>query len=82
MVGADRSLEVFQGTPLETCRSHDRAGLDAKTRAGLVKEVTGFADPDAPPVAPGIALSMTASPKEDSDAPVGALETARFLRPP
>ena len=43
-------VEIFVNTPLEHCEARDRKGLYAKSRAGILKGMTGIDDPyEAPP---------------------------------
>jgi len=36
---------VHVSTPLDVCEQRDRSGMDAKARAGIIKEFTGISDP-------------------------------------
>jgi sulfate adenylyltransferase len=53
------SVEIYVATPIETCEGHDRKGLYAKARAGLIPEFTGVSDPYDIPENPELSIDTT-----------------------
>jgi sulfate adenylyltransferase len=50
---------VYLSTPLEICEARDRKGLDAKVRAGVVKQFTGVSDPYEAPQDADVTIDTT-----------------------
>ncbi len=53
-------------TPVEICERHDRKGLYAKARAGILKEFTGISDPYEEPKDAEIVINTTGLPPEEA----------------
>ena len=56
---AGEFIEVFMGTPLETCEDRDPKGLYQKARSGEIKHFTGIDSPYEAPVHPEIHLDTS-----------------------
>ena len=66
MVGADRFIEVFVDTPLETCEERDTKGIYAKARRGEIEHLTGIDDPYETPVSPEITLETVSQSAQEN----------------
>ncbi|MEK6282023.1 MAG: bifunctional sulfate adenylyltransferase/adenylylsulfate kinase [Acidobacteriota bacterium] len=64
MIGADRFIEVFVDTPLETCEGRDTKGIYAQARRGKIEHFTGIDDPYQAPVSPDITLDTVSHSAE------------------
>lgn len=53
---AGEFIEVFMGTPLDTCEQRDPKGLYEKARAGKIKDFTGIDSPYEAPERPEVTL--------------------------
>lgn len=58
-------IEVFMGTPLETCEDRDPKGLYKKARAGDIKNFTGIDSTYEPPINPEITLDTSSMSIEE-----------------
>ncbi len=74
-------IEVYIGTPLETCETRDRKGLYAKAKAGKLKGFTGIDDPYEPPENPEIFIDTTdISPDEAAEDILLFLRKENYIR--
>lgn len=81
MVGADRFVEVFVDTPLETCEQRDTKGMYAKARLGEIKNFTGIDDPYEPPQHAELTLdTISHTPEENARLILGYLIDRGFVR--
>jgi len=75
VIGAERMIEVFIDTPLETCEARDPKGLYKKARSGEITQFTGISDPYEPPTDPEITIST-----EQVEPPVAAEQICAALK--
>ena len=54
---ADKFIEVYVETPIETCEARDPKGLYAKARSGELKNFTGIDSPYEKPEHPEITIN-------------------------
>ena len=59
IVGADRFVEIFLSTPLETCEARDEKGLYRRARTGEIDEFTGISSPYERPENPSLTLDTS-----------------------
>lgn len=65
IVGAERFLEVYISTPIETCEARDPKGMYKRARAGQLSGFTGVNDPYESPGTPDLTIDTSiASPSE------------------
>lgn len=63
-------IEVFMGTPLETCEDRDPKGLYKKARSGEIKNFTGIDSTYEPPINPEVTLDTSSMTVEECVASV------------
>lgn len=56
VIGAERFLQMYLSTSLQTCELRDVKGLYRQARAGMIAEFTGISSPYEPPLAPDLTL--------------------------
>ena len=59
IVGADRFVEIYLSTPLETCEARDEKGLYRRARTGEIDEFTGISSPYERPENPSLTLDTS-----------------------
>jgi bifunctional enzyme CysN/CysC len=64
IIGADRFLEIYLDTDLETCEGRDVKGLYDKARRGELSGFTGISSPYEPPDNPSLTLNTGVLPIE------------------
>jgi len=77
IVGAERFVEVYVSTPIETCAARDPKGMYKRARAGELSGFTGVNDPYEPPGAPDLKLDTSITPLSEC---AGALLAAVMER--
>lgn len=81
LVGDGEFVEIYMGTPLETCEKRDPKGLYRKARAGEITNFTGIDSQYEPPISPDIILDTSSmSVKQCVDHIILHLRNARLLR--
>lgn len=65
IIGAERFVEVYVNTPIETCEARDPKDMYKRARAGHISGFTGVNDPYEPPGMPDLTIDTSiASPAE------------------
>lgn len=65
IIGAERFVEVYVNTPIETCEARDPKDMYKRARAGRISGFTGVNDPYEPPGMPDLTIDTSiASPAE------------------
>lgn len=65
IIGAERFVEVYLNTPIETCEARDPKGMYKRARAGQILGFTGVNDPYESPGTPDLIIDTSmASPAE------------------
>ncbi|NGZ08143.1 MAG: adenylyl-sulfate kinase [Nitrospira sp. LK70] len=65
IVGAERFVEVYLSTPIETCEARDPKGMYKRARAGQLSGFTGVNDPYELPRTPDLTIDTSiASPSD------------------
>lgn len=77
IVGAERFVEVYISTPIETCEGRDPKGMYKRARAGQLSGFTGVNDPYEPPETPDLTIDTSIASPADCARRVLAEVTAR-----
>ena len=65
IISAERFMEVYVNTPIETCEARDPKGMYKRARAGQISGFTGVNDPYESPGTPDLTIDTSiASPSE------------------
>jgi sulfate adenylyltransferase len=80
MIGADRFVLIYVGTPLAVCEQRDPKGLYVRARRGEIQGFTGIDDPYEAPTRPDLELATTeCTPDENAQTTLGYLERRGLL---
>lgn len=61
LIGNDRFIEIFVSTPLDICQQRDPKGLYAKSRSGMIKNLTGVDSPYERPLQADLTIDTSST---------------------